>query len=184
MTRFKGLNAFFFFQAEDGIRDLIVTGVQTCALPICRRTLARQEKSCFRGIQQTSDGRQRSATKRSIFGETDREGFRLDSSSTIFVYSLFARLPLYSAGPGTGAQFRSEVRPRYGARFRGILLRKARGDQVMARILQNKAFFGGIHRGMDGPFYWMPSHTFVGPSAHTHLVHQVLYRLATAADAQ
>src|SRR5206468_10042943 len=29
---------FFFFQAEDGIRDLIVTGVQTCALPICPRT--------------------------------------------------------------------------------------------------------------------------------------------------
>src|SRR5206468_6575869 len=27
---------FFFFQAEDGIRDLIVTGVQTCALPIFR----------------------------------------------------------------------------------------------------------------------------------------------------
>src|SRR5256886_10849498 len=26
--------AFFFFQAEDGIRDLTVTGVQTCALPI------------------------------------------------------------------------------------------------------------------------------------------------------
>src|SRR2546430_9275881 len=26
---------FFFFQAEDGIRDLTVTGVQTCALPIC-----------------------------------------------------------------------------------------------------------------------------------------------------
>src|SRR2546421_4910609 len=29
---------FFFFQAEDGIRDLIVTGVQTCALPISRLT--------------------------------------------------------------------------------------------------------------------------------------------------
>src|SRR6516165_11599400 len=31
---------FFFFQAEDGIRDLTVTGVQTCALPISseRRT--------------------------------------------------------------------------------------------------------------------------------------------------
>src|SRR5699024_11360200 len=26
---------FFFFQAEDGIRDRNVTGVQTCALPIC-----------------------------------------------------------------------------------------------------------------------------------------------------
>src|SRR5688572_32878406 len=29
---------FFFFQAEDGIRDLTVTGVQTCALPILRRS--------------------------------------------------------------------------------------------------------------------------------------------------
>src|SRR3989440_4561411 len=29
---------FFFFQAEDGIRDLIVTGVQTCALPISTST--------------------------------------------------------------------------------------------------------------------------------------------------
>src|SRR2546430_7568732 len=28
---------FFFFQAEDGIRDLTVTGVQTCALPISNR---------------------------------------------------------------------------------------------------------------------------------------------------
>src|SRR5947209_14420264 len=28
---------FFFFQAEDGIRDIGVTGVQTCALPIWRR---------------------------------------------------------------------------------------------------------------------------------------------------
>src|SRR6266700_4786030 len=28
------LGVFFFFQAEDGIRDFHVTGVQTCALPI------------------------------------------------------------------------------------------------------------------------------------------------------
>src|SRR2546429_174878 len=27
-------NSLFFFQAEDGIRDVAVTGVQTCALPI------------------------------------------------------------------------------------------------------------------------------------------------------
>src|SRR5204863_538801 len=32
---------FFFFQAEDGIRDLYVTGVQTCALPICPDQLYR-----------------------------------------------------------------------------------------------------------------------------------------------
>src|SRR2546421_2409201 len=30
----RELDDFFFFQAEDGIRYLIVTGVQTCALPI------------------------------------------------------------------------------------------------------------------------------------------------------
>src|SRR5688572_33295391 len=29
-------DVYFFFQAEDGIRDLTVTGVQTCALPIYR----------------------------------------------------------------------------------------------------------------------------------------------------
>src|SRR5256885_4901572 len=32
---------FFFFQAEDGIRDYKVTGVQTCALPICLVTTLR-----------------------------------------------------------------------------------------------------------------------------------------------
>src|SRR2546429_6014532 len=32
---------FFFFQAEDGIRDVAVTGVQTCALPISPTTTAR-----------------------------------------------------------------------------------------------------------------------------------------------
>src|SRR2546429_5170758 len=30
-------HSFFFFQAEDGIRDVAVTGVQTCALPISFR---------------------------------------------------------------------------------------------------------------------------------------------------
>src|SRR5258708_28418370 len=33
--------AVFFFQAEDGIRDDLVTGVQTCALPICSRARRR-----------------------------------------------------------------------------------------------------------------------------------------------
>src|SRR5262249_59239479 len=32
------LQSVFFFQAEDGIRDWSVTGVQTCALPISRRS--------------------------------------------------------------------------------------------------------------------------------------------------
>src|SRR5256885_8794257 len=33
-TRSRRFDLFFFFQAEDGIRDYKVTGVQTCALPI------------------------------------------------------------------------------------------------------------------------------------------------------
>src|SRR5256885_8787796 len=44
---------FFFFQAEDGIRDYKVTGVQTCALPICRK----------RGRERTAFVRQRFGTR-------------------------------------------------------------------------------------------------------------------------
>src|SRR5437763_9362814 len=42
---------FFFFQAEDGIRDTSVTGVQTCALPICAtgRRVRRSTRHCHRG---------------------------------------------------------------------------------------------------------------------------------------
>ncbi len=106
-------------------------------------------------------------------GRPTERGFQVRPSS---LYSRFARLPLYSAGPGTGAQFRSEVRPDMAcdlaeahARFRGILLRKARGDQVMARILQNKAFFSGIHRGRDGPFTgWRRTHSY-GPFEHIRI---------------
>src|SRR5688572_16431268 len=36
--RSHAIDSTFFFQAEDGIRDLTVTGVQTCALPISART--------------------------------------------------------------------------------------------------------------------------------------------------
>src|SRR5690349_22315266 len=36
---------FFFFQAEDGIRDLYVTGVQTCALPISPPSLSGSQAS-------------------------------------------------------------------------------------------------------------------------------------------
>src|SRR6266498_4974431 len=39
---------FFFFQAEDGIRDADVTGVQTCALPICPRTGTARLCPCAR----------------------------------------------------------------------------------------------------------------------------------------
>src|SRR5260221_8996850 len=53
---------FFFFQAEDGIRDHCVTGVQTCALPILLTTrsvarylrLSAEEGGCNRTAQKVS----------------------------------------------------------------------------------------------------------------------------------
>src|SRR5438093_4071296 len=41
----------FFFQAEDGIRDWSVTGVQTCALPICDIEKARQQRTELELVQ-------------------------------------------------------------------------------------------------------------------------------------
>src|SRR2546429_6018017 len=40
---------FFFFQAEDGIRDVAVTGVQTCALPISLTRWRSGPQDIFRG---------------------------------------------------------------------------------------------------------------------------------------
>src|SRR2546430_3569956 len=37
------MQRFFFFQAEDGIRDLTVTGVQTCALPISEDDIVSEQ---------------------------------------------------------------------------------------------------------------------------------------------
>src|SRR5256886_5823852 len=64
---------FFFFQAEDGIRDLTVTGVQTCALPISpfQATLvpdlpvgAMQGEPAFGGDLLTSLGDERRLERR------------------------------------------------------------------------------------------------------------------------
>src|SRR5256885_12792742 len=67
---------FFFFQAEDGIRDYKVTGVQTCALPISDddRVAAamaaaeqrRRERDPSAGLQGLRSRRRRRATRRSI----------------------------------------------------------------------------------------------------------------------
>src|SRR3989475_5735243 len=45
------LICFFFFQAEDGIRDLTVTGVQTCALPISKLALIEEPPAKLKELQ-------------------------------------------------------------------------------------------------------------------------------------
>src|SRR6266516_5821986 len=61
------LFCFFFFQAEDGIRDRTVTGVQTCALPITRS----EGSSCSR---RSRAGRGRSGTAAPARSEERRVG--------------------------------------------------------------------------------------------------------------
>src|SRR2546430_7437973 len=72
---------FFFFQAEDGIRDLTVTGVQTCALPISalRRPAEREAE---RRLDLVED-QHRSGARR------DRKSTRLNSSHSQISYAVF-----------------------------------------------------------------------------------------------
>src|SRR5256886_6504595 len=55
---------FFFFQAEDGIRDLTVTGVQTCALPISSRLDLSPKKE--NGLDKESSANSGPRLKRSL----------------------------------------------------------------------------------------------------------------------
>src|SRR3712207_6772990 len=64
IARFRAGNHYrlndsvFFFQAEDGIRDIGVTGVQTCALPICQPELEQEaDERVVEGLQPRDDHR-------------------------------------------------------------------------------------------------------------------------------
>src|SRR5437870_6363174 len=70
---------FFFFQAEDGIRDGHVTGVQTCALPICCSrsstaascSVSSRSRSCCSGTTRRRS-RRRSSPRRGGGSRTTR----------------------------------------------------------------------------------------------------------------
>src|SRR2546430_17446363 len=64
----------FFFQAEDGIRDLTVTGVQTCALPISRRPSEEPGRSRERDRLYAHPGSWPDRMSR-LSGEKKRTGF-------------------------------------------------------------------------------------------------------------
>src|SRR2546428_1112727 len=90
---------FFFFQAEDGIRDLIVTRVQTCALPILTNALLG------------SDG----AGPRAVSAFVTLDGVRKQWSHSVAVGPLSLEIPrgeiLVLLGPsGSGKTTRSEER--------------------------------------------------------------------------
>src|SRR2546429_3747496 len=60
-----GYEVFFFFQAEDGIRDVAVTGVQTCALPISG-SIQTFERFLFRLMDQCHCGQNDMITARKL----------------------------------------------------------------------------------------------------------------------
>src|SRR5258708_35463493 len=70
---------FFFFQAEDGIRDDLVTGVQTCALPISPRPRSRRLAASFSELDadETEDVVQEAFVRafRALASLKDRERF-------------------------------------------------------------------------------------------------------------
>src|SRR2546430_7695556 len=80
---------FFFFQAEDGIRDLTVTGVQTCALPIC--TLASTGRVVLAGTAAATAARPSCSCSRVMvnFMLGDRKSTRLNSSHSQISYAVF-----------------------------------------------------------------------------------------------
>src|SRR5256885_11278622 len=63
-------HVFFFFQAEDGIRDYKVTGVQTCALPICTDACSGVRTAITRADQLACPGAFSTAERPEFTGES------------------------------------------------------------------------------------------------------------------
>src|SRR5260221_9785174 len=88
----------FFFQAEDGIRDHCVTGVQTCALPILTAKYSKTATpenfreliiGCLkvRNAFTEDQGAVNEANK--LEARKDRKSTRLNSSHTVISYAVF-----------------------------------------------------------------------------------------------
>src|SRR2546430_6654765 len=85
---------FLFFQAEDGIRDLTVTGVQTCALPISVLLDALRKGRHRLGVAESCTGGMIGERITNIPGASDtfigdRKSTRLNSSHSQISYAVF-----------------------------------------------------------------------------------------------
>src|SRR2546430_6364972 len=85
-------SVFFFFQAEDGIRDLTVTGVQTCALPISHRG----GPGVRRAVRRAAPGRGR--RREPGRGRSEEHTSELQSQSNIVCRLLLGKTKKRSAG--------------------------------------------------------------------------------------
>src|SRR5690349_22511851 len=98
----------FFFQAEDGIRDLYVTGVQTCALPISRlrwRSVAERTRWRLRHHIFVSGLIRLRSRSRST--EIQQLRVRLCQRASDFVFEHFGKWPQRSEERRVGKEWRS-----------------------------------------------------------------------------
>src|SRR2546430_7330324 len=89
---FGAASEFFFFQAEDGIRDLTVTGVQTCALPICAAAVAAAASNALPPCA--------SICAPAWAASGDRKSTRLNSSHSQISYAVFCLKKKKPNNPG------------------------------------------------------------------------------------
>src|SRR5438034_8584570 len=89
---------FFFFQAEDGIRDHCVTGVQTCALPIFPKSAAKEDDLMGIILEAGAEDLRDDGDNWEVLCEpsayeavleADRKSTRLNSSHTVISYAVF-----------------------------------------------------------------------------------------------
>src|SRR6266496_2663419 len=119
------LFCYFFFQAEDGIRDLYVTGVQTCALPICcntlnpealKRTSAEIERSLARSGYSRADAERLSRSLSARHGESSRDRMRLIFKDVPVIYGFSAKAPV---GPAAASMLSGYFRSGGGGEIGG-----------------------------------------------------------------
>src|SRR5207247_7871332 len=121
-----------FFQAEDGIRDPLVTGVQTCALPIWKRPVQSAAKPAA------------AAPITTWFSPTTETSARVSAPGRSAVISL--HLPGLSLATGAAAGVRREASARWRHRqWSGSLARiSAAGPAANTSIQPTDLVSGGI----------------------------------------
>src|SRR5690606_40613925 len=79
------LKALLFFQAEDGIRDFHVTGVQTCALPICLQDEKRTSNEMIDRLKDLSviSSSQAESINKSLESISSKDAYIRDLQSAI-----------------------------------------------------------------------------------------------------
>src|SRR2546429_4764342 len=156
---------FFFFQAEDGIRDVAVTGVQTCALPILppvvkstsRRPESATARNCSRIFAGSSDTRNDEVTSQpSPRQNATTAGPDKSSRSPLVTESLMVRTATRIRKVSSGDSRRS-----YRIAI-GLVHQPHSFHQQASRVARRGRFCRGI-RGVkiDLKFSRRPQHNFI-----------------------